>query len=105
MLARLAGRTHQVITGFVLRCASRPHGSGWEHAQTVTTAVTFRPLAADEIARYVACGESVDKAGAYGIQGEGGSLVASLAGSYTNVVGLPLPEVLAALARVPRAQV
>jgi septum formation protein len=102
MLARLAGRTHHVMTGFILRSAGAPYGSGWTHAQTVTTAVTFRALSGDDIARYVACGESIDKAGGYGIQGEGGSLVASISGSYTNVVGLPLPEVLAALARAPR---
>ncbi len=92
MLATLSGRTHTVITGFALR---------WRAAQqlgAVSTRVHFRALTAQDIERYVATGESLDKAGAYGIQGQGGALVDWLEGSYTNVVGLPLPEVLAAWA-------
>lgn len=91
MLARLAGRTHRVITGFCLRHGER------RHAQAVATEVTFRPLTQGEIERYVARGECLDKAGAYGIQGQGGALVHALRGSYTNVVGLPLQEVLEAM--------
>ena len=59
--------------------------------------VTFRPLTRAMIDRYLATGEGLDKAGAYGLQGWGGFLVETIRGSYTNVVGLPLTEVLAAL--------
>jgi septum formation protein len=61
------------------------------------TTVRFRPLSERVIARYVATGEPMDKAGAYGIQGIGAMLVTAIDGSYTNVVGLPLVEVLDAL--------
>jgi septum formation protein len=66
----------------------------------VRTRVTFRALADDEIRAYVATGEPRDKAGAYGIQGQGGALVDVVDGSYTNVVGLPVREVLEAVAQV-----
>ena len=92
MLASLAGRAHDVVTGF---CIS---GGGQSHVETVSTRVWFRPLSADIIARYVATGEPMDKAGAYGIQAGGGALVERIEGSYSNVVGLPLVETLAALA-------
>ena len=91
MLARLAGREHQVATGFVVRRGAQIV----THA--VVTRVRFRALSMAEIERYVQTGEPRDKAGAYGIQGRGGALVEWLEGSYTNVVGLPLAEVLAAL--------
>jgi septum formation protein len=92
MLASLAGRAHEVITGFcVLSDVS-------EHVEAISTTVWFRPLESDVIARYVEGGEPMDKAGSYGIQGGGGALVARIEGSYSNVVGLPLVETLAALA-------
>jgi septum formation protein len=91
-LRALAGRWHAVTTGVCVRREAR------EIAFAVTTAVRFRALTADEIARYLATGEADDKAGAYGIQGAGGALVAEIQGSYTNVVGLPLEQALAALA-------
>lgn len=91
MLSRLAGREHQVATGFVVQRGDR------RVAQAVLTRVRFRALTAAEIVRYVQSGEPRDKAGSYGIQGLGGALVEWLEGSYTNVVGLPLAEVLAAL--------
>ena len=84
MLAALAGRTHFVYTGLtVLR---------GERARTVSeeTAVTFRPLTEGEIAAYVATGEPLDKAGAYGIQGYGALLVEGIRGDYYNVMGLPV---------------
>ncbi len=91
MLATLSGRRHQVVTGF---CVQR---GNLRRSGAATTNVTFRRLSREEIERYVASGEPFDKAGAYAIQGEGGGFVDRVDGSYTNVVGLPLPEVLAAL--------
>jgi septum formation protein len=66
----------------------------------VKTDVWFRALSPPEIFGYISTGEPLDKAGAYGIQGLGGALIDRLNGSYTNVVGLPLAEVLAAIREV-----
>lgn len=85
MLTALSGRTHEVWTGFTL-CRD-----GAVHTEAVATEVTFRALASEEIDRYVATGEPLDKAGAYGIQGLGAVLVAGIRGDYSNVVGLPIP--------------
>lgn len=84
MLTRLSGRSHQVMTGVAVRYAGR------ESAQVCTTQVHFRELSAAEIEAYVATGEPLDKAGAYGIQGRGALLVEKIEGCYNNVVGLPL---------------
>ena len=84
MLAALSGRTHQVYTGLTL---AGPRAVRTEHE---VTAVTFRALSGAEIAAYVATGEPMDKAGAYGIQGLGALLVQRLEGDYFNVMGLPL---------------
>jgi septum formation protein len=86
-LGRLSGREHLVKTGYVIRYRDQ------ERLQVVTTRVRFRILDAIEIERYAATGEALDKAGGYGIQGEGGALIETILGSYTNVVGLPLTEV------------
>lgn len=94
MLAGLANSEHEVRTRFLL---AEVEGAAVVHAQTVTTTVWFRPLEAEEIAAYVATGEPMDKAGAYGIQGRAASFVRALEGSYTAVVGLPLAEVTVAL--------
>jgi septum formation protein len=98
MLARLAGAAHEVSTRFALAPARAADAGGrpW-HAQTVTTRVAFRALGADEIDAYVATGEGRDKAGGYAVQGAAASFVPRLEGSYTNVVGLPLCEVVVAL--------
>lgn len=93
MLTALSGRTHEVWTGFTL-CRD-----GAVHTEAVATEVTFRALAPEEIDRYVATGEPLDKAGAYGIQGRGALLVAQIRGDYSNVVGLPLCAVGQALRR------
>ena len=85
MLRRLSGRTHVVLTGVAL-----VDGSGRLVANVVETVVRFRQLDADEIKAYVASGEPMDKAGAYGIQGEARKFVASIQGSLTNVIGLPM---------------
>lgn len=95
MLERLAGRKHRVVTGY---CLSR--GESWREG-AVSTTVVFRSLSADEIKRYIETGEPLDKAGAYAIQGSGGALVDRIEGSYTNVVGLPLAQVCAAVEELP----
>lgn len=88
ILGRLSGREHRVITGVTLTAP------GMEDSFAVTTEVVFRPLRREEIEAYVATGEPMDKAGAYGIQGKAAGFVLSIRGSYTNVVGLPLAECL-----------
>jgi septum formation protein len=93
MLGRLSGRTHEVHTGVALA------GGEAEHSTVVRTRVTFRPLSAGEISWYAGTGEPLDKAGSYAVQGKGGFLVASVEGSPTNVIGLPLGETLELLAR------
>ena len=94
MLARLAGRTHQVSTAVAFFWEDE------ETAEVVTSSVTFRPLAREEIERYVAIGESADKAGAYAIQGRAAAFIARIEGSYSGVMGLPLCETAALLARI-----
>ncbi len=94
MLRQLAGRVHQVITGFAIA------GDGVAVAHEVVTDVVFAPLDEAAIADYVASGEWRGKAGAYAVQGIGAALVREVRGSVTNVIGLPLAEVLAALREV-----
>jgi septum formation protein len=96
MLARLAGREHQVLTGISLL---GPRGEPCAE-ELVVTRVRFRALDGVAIAAYVATGEADDKAGAYAIQGKGAGLIECIAGSFTNVIGLPLGEVGRALAAV-----
>ncbi len=91
ILKSLSGRSHEVSTGF---CVLRGED---EHCAVVTSRVRFRNLTGEEINAYVATGEAGDKAGAYGIQEGGGALVQEVSGSYSNVVGLPVEEVLAVL--------
>src|ERR671918_1421598 len=83
MLERLGGRTHEVVSGLCLRTPA------WEELHGETTRVTFRPLAARDLAHYVATGEWEGRAGAYAIQGVGAALVERIEGDYLNVVGLP----------------
>jgi septum formation protein len=94
MLTLLSGRAHEVRTRFALGASGRA-----VHAETVATTVEFRALETDEIDRYVATGEGGDKAGAYAIQGIGSFAVRRIEGSYANVVGLPVCEVVLALRR------
>ena len=86
MLSKLSGQTHQVMTAVALADTQR------ELDCLVTTDVTFRKMSAQEISHYIASGEPMDKAGAYGIQGLGGNFVRKINGSYHAVVGLPLVE-------------
>jgi septum formation protein len=95
LLARLVGRTHEVVTGVAVASV----GGERLESLTVTSVVRMRPASADEIRRYVAGGEPLDKAGAYALQGEGRRFVAQVRGSETNVIGLPLEETLALLRR------
>lgn len=87
MLAKLAGRRHEVITGICLI-----HGAERIRDSAVTE-VWFAEMAEDEIAAYAASGEPLDKAGAYAIQGLGSKYVDKVNGSYFNVVGLPIAMV------------
>ncbi len=84
MLRALSGRTHTVCTG-----VSIVRGQHIE-TQAETTAVTFRTLSDAEIAAYIASGDPMDKAGAYGIQGKPALFVSGIEGDYFNVMGLPL---------------
>ena len=84
MLQRLSGRTHQVMTGVAVSY------KGQKMSEVCVTDVSFRQLTAKEIDAYIATGEPMDKAGAYGIQGRGAVLVEKINGCYNNVVGLPL---------------
>jgi septum formation protein len=99
MLERLAGRKHEVATAYRIRLGERVV------ERTVTTVVAFRALTLAEIDAYVASGEWRGKAGGYAVQGIAGAFVTELRGSHTNVIGLPLAEVLAdlqALGALPR---
>ncbi|MDM2735011.1 Maf-like protein [Citrobacter sp. Ct235] len=86
MLRKLSGQTHQVMTAVALA------DSQYVLDCLVMTEVTFRALTDADIADYIASGEPMDKAGAYGIQGQGGCFVRKINGSYHAVVGLPLVE-------------
>ena len=94
MLRRLSGEQHVVHTAVAVG------RQGVVRGVRVETKVRFRTLGETEIDRYVATNEGLDKAGAYGIQGDGGALVDTVHGSYTAVVGLPLAETLALLEEV-----
>ncbi|AOK89499.1 Maf family protein [Paenibacillus sp. SEL1] len=86
MLTALQGRTHRVYTG--VACIHT--GTGEMLVRHRQTEVTMKPLSQEQIVAYVNTGEPSDKAGAYGIQGMGATLVESIQGCYFNVVGLPL---------------
>ena len=94
MLKMLSGQTHEVRTGFALL------GKGVEFVSSEAAMVTFFHLSDAQIQNYIATGEPMDKAGAYGIQGKGAVLVRSVLGDYFNVVGLPIATVARALAAV-----
>lgn len=101
MLEALSGRMHTVVTGFCVydmyKCK--------EGLQAVTTLVRMKSLSPTEIERYVASGEGLDKAGGYAIQGVGAYMVDSINGSYTNVVGLPLSQVVEMLQEMGAGEV
>lgn len=88
MLARLAGRDHDVLTGLALATVDGISRTAVEH-----TVVTLAPLGRHEIDWYVSTGEAFDKAGAYGIQGRASLFATAVRGSFSNVVGLPVSTV------------
>jgi septum formation protein len=94
LLTRLVGRTHRVLTGVAVAASAEPTAL---QSVVVESFVRMRPASAEEIRRYVATGEPLDKAGAYALQGEGRGFVLEVTGSETNVIGLPLDETLALL--------
>lgn len=103
MLRKLSGRTHQVITGvsvwmMLLNETEENGGDGnvsiGFRTFTETSEVTFKELSDEDINAYVATGETIDKAGAYGIQGKGAALVDHYEGDYNNIVGLPVDKLI-----------
>ena len=103
MLGRLSGRTHQVITGVsvwlvMLNDTEENGGDGNVslafRSFAETSQVTFKELSAEDIDAYVATGETIDKAGAYAIQGKGRALVENYEGDFNNIVGLPVETLL-----------
>jgi len=96
MLEKLSGREHKVFTGFTIaRTQSRVCAAG-----VVQSAVKFKTISPDEMNWYIDCDEPYDKAGGYAIQGKGAYFIQSIRGSYTNVIGLPLCEVLETLKKL-----
>ena len=96
MLRKLSGRVHRVITGYCILNSL----TGEELEGVVETKVKVKQLTEDEIAGYAASGEPMDKAGAYAIQGLGAFMIQEIEGSYSNVVGLPVCQVVEDLERL-----
>jgi len=96
MLKKLSGREHEVFTGFSIVRQDR----GSRIREVVESSVLFREITDDEMAWYTGTEEPYDKAGAYAVQGMGGCFIQEIRGSCTNVMGLPLCEVVDALKRV-----
>jgi septum formation protein len=96
MMKRLSGRTHQVVTGISLRRA------GFELGRVESTDVVFSTMSDEEIAWYVGTGEGSDKAGGYAIQGLASRFIPRVAGSYANVVGLPIAAVFELMKEITR---
>ena len=96
-LSFLSGKWHQVISAWTLRYCAKEGEEAKEISDFAVSDVHFRKLKRKEIEAYVDSGESTDKAGGYGIQGIGACLVSAIKGSYSNIVGLPLEQVLVAL--------
>ncbi len=95
-LRALSGRTHIVHSGLCLRAG------GVEHLRRAASEVTFAPLTDADIDWYLGTGEWRDRAGAYAVQGRGAALVRAVHGDFQNVVGLPVPELLDAMAAAAR---
>ena len=96
MLAMLSGAEHEVITGVCLICGDK------KSVFAQVSRVKFYDLTAEEIEKYVETGEPMDKAGAYGIQGRGCTLVEKIEGDYFNIVGLPVARVCREIEKMSR---
>jgi septum formation protein len=96
MLELLSNKTHEVVTGYTVKLGMK------EKVNSVITKVSFRELSLEQIKAYVKTKEPLDKAGSYGIQGFGASLIDQIQGSYSNVVGLPIKELLSSLQEISR---
>ncbi len=96
MLQALSGRTHNVYTGFAI---ARKAASVCR-TKIIKSAVRFKNISAPELSWYIASKEPYDKAGGYAAQGKGASFIKSIGGSYTNVIGLPLCEVMEELIKL-----
>jgi septum formation protein len=93
MLEKLSGRKHKVFTGFTIVHKA----SGMCKTKVIHSTVRFKIIGHEEMLWYIDCDEPYDKAGGYAIQGKGAYFIQSISGSYTNVIGLPLCEVLETL--------
>lgn len=100
MLRKLSGQEHTVYTGFTIRRAD----AGIAVKDVIASAVVFRKIPEDEIAWYIHSKEPYDKAGGYAVQGMGAFFIREIRGSYTNVMGLPLCEVVDVLKKVGAIQ-
>jgi septum formation protein len=96
MMHKLSGRTHRVITGFTILKATTKAGV----RKAVTSAVTFRVMTAEEMEWYIETEEPYDKAGGYAVQGRAALFIREISGSHSNVIGLPICEVVEALREV-----
>lgn len=96
MLRRLSGREHKVFTGFTIA----HEAAKIYKTKVIQSAVKFKKISPEEIKWYVSCDEPYDKAGGYAVQGKGAYFIQSILGSYTNVIGLPLCEVLEVLIKL-----
>lgn len=96
MLTRLGDREHNVFTGFTLAQGT----TKVYKTKVIQSAVLFKKISPEEIEWYINCDEPYDKAGGYAVQGKGAYFIKSIRGSYTNVIGLPLCEVLEELKKL-----
>jgi len=96
MLGMLSGRTHRVITGFAIIKGDK----GVIVNDVVESSVIFKDISRDEMDWYIRTSEPYDKAGGYAVQGKASFFIKEIRGSYTNVIGLPLCEVVTALKKV-----
>ncbi|SET44078.1 Maf family protein [Thorsellia anophelis] len=94
MLKQLSGRTHTVLTGLTVATETK------SITDVIKAEVTFRKLSEEEIIKYVATKEPLDKAGSYGIQGRGGAFVKSINGNYQAIIGLPLAHLIEMLSDI-----